>query len=73
MIFQGVTKKAIVKSVKAGFLGGGVQGGAHLPWDDFAPLLKFSAPPLRTFAPPPNNIIKILKDNYTSLIKKYKI
>ena len=23
MIFQGVTKKAIVKSVKAGFLGGG--------------------------------------------------
>ena len=28
------------------------RGGAHLPRDDFAPLLKFSAPPLRTFAPP---------------------
>ena len=27
-------------------------GGAYLPCDDFAPLLKFSAPPLRTFAPP---------------------
>ena len=29
-----------------------LEGGAHLPWDDFAPLLKISAPPLRTFAPP---------------------
>ena len=30
----------------------GVRGGAHLPQDDFAPFLKFSAPSLRTFAPP---------------------
>ena len=29
-----------------------LEGGADLPWDDFAPLLKISAPPLRTFAPP---------------------
>ena len=27
-------------------------GGAHLPWDNFAPLLKFPAPSLTTFAPP---------------------
>ena len=26
--------------------------GVHFPWDDFAPLLTFSAPPLRTFASP---------------------
>ena len=32
---------------KAGFGGGGeVRGGVHLPGDDFAPLLKFSSPPL---------------------------
>ena len=32
-----------------------VRGGTHLPWDDFAPLLKFSPPFLRTFATSPRN------------------
>ena len=40
-----------------------------------APLLKFSAPPLRTFTPPLIILLTkyILKDNYSSLIKKYKM
>ena len=41
---------------KAG-IWGEVRGGSHLPWDDFAPLLKFSPPFLRNFATSPNNII----------------
>ena len=54
-------------------LGGGLGGGAHLPWNDFAPLLKFSPSPLRTFAPPLVILTKwIFKDNYTSLIKIIK-
>ena len=40
----------MVKIVKAGFRGDWC--GEVLSWDDFALLLKFSAPPLRTFAPP---------------------
>ena len=49
--------------------------GEVLPWDDFAPLLKFSAPLLRTFAPPLITLLtkEILKDNYINLMKNYKM
>ena len=33
-----------------------VREGAHLPRDQFTPLLKFSAPPPRIFAPPLINV-----------------
>ena len=50
------------------------RGAGRCAWDAFAPLLKFSAPPQRTFAPPLIILTKsILKDSYTSLIKKYKM
>ena len=48
--FHGEYNTSLVLS-KAGFWGE-VRRGAHLPGGYFAPLLKFSAPPLRTFAPP---------------------
>ena len=38
-------------------------GGAHLPWDGFALVLKFSAPPLRTFVPHNINEININEIN----------
>ena len=57
----------IISTVARGRILGGVRGGAHLPGDDFAPLLKCSAPPLIIIINEIN--IKRLKDNYTSLIK----
>ena len=53
---QGICLWLLISSI-TGMLGECWQGqilggGAHLPWDHFTPVLKFSAPPPRIFAPP---------------------